>query len=722
MPTKDTSQTTRIKLLSGKEFSNYHRLNPYSPQGGRYAFSQIDLLYENLGNILGDCCSTTIVSGGGGGGGGGGYIITYVGNGNTGGTVPTDGSSPYAPGSTVTFLGNSGTLTKTGYSFAGWNTAADGTGTSYVGGNTFSINANTTLYAQWIPELSGVSLVYDPGTGGSGTAPPSSGTTYPTYSTQPVVGNTGFTNGALVFGGWNTAANGSGTSYPVGSNITMIPSYFPITLYAQWINPATTYTLTYDANSAAGGSGTAPASPTTYSSKQTATILGNTGPFTNSDPTKIFYGWNTAANGTGTSYPVGSTITMNANKTLYAQWGNSPLVTVTYDANGASGGSVPAAPTDYPTGVQVSVLGQGSLTRPGYTFLGWNSSSTGAGSLYAPGYTFSSKTATLYAQWAPGSTIKSCAPTDTQTTGPNTWYDIPYAQVISDSNTITIYLAAYFGTVKANVGTGAGPYGIISFVSKTVITSTTITNNTNTSYSNPANDYNYSQTITNGTGVTYWPSGATISSITFPTTYVPPDLWSDPATFNRATLTVGNGCGIGAHDSFFSGNSDTQFYFFNQGVQLNYSNGTNTQIINSPVSALYTVNRFAGPIVWSAMPSSNYPYVGITPTTDNTLTSITIIPSTGSKYVNPPMPDYTVQYDPNGATGPAFGNAIPGPQYMSPYTATTSITIRANTGSLVKTGFTFSGWNTAANGSGTDYAAGATYNGGASLILYAKWV
>jgi uncharacterized repeat protein (TIGR02543 family) len=123
------------------------------------------------------------------------------------------------------------------------------------------------------------------------------------------------------------------------------------------------------------------------------------------------------------------------------------------------------------------------------------------------------------------------------------------------------------------------------------------------------------------------------------------------------------------------------------------------------------------------MPSSYYPYDGLTPTTDNTLTSITIIPSTGSTYINPPMPDYTVQYDPNGATGPSFVyTSIPAPQYMSPYTGTTSITISGNTGSLVKTGFTFSGWNTATDGSGTNYAAGATYNGGASLLLYAKWM
>jgi uncharacterized repeat protein (TIGR02543 family) len=85
------------------------------------------------------------------------------------------------------------------------------------------------------------------------------------------------------------------------------------------------------------------------------------------------------------------------------------------------------------------------------------------------------------------------------------------------------------------------------------------------------------------------------------------------------------------------------------------------------------------------------------------------------------MPLTTVQYDGNGATGPSSNfTSIPAPQYMSPYTGTTSITI-SGVGSLVKSGSTFIGWNTAANGSGTNYAAGATYNGGASLILYAQW-
>jgi len=77
------------------------------------------------------------------------YSVTYNDNGSTGGSVPVDTYSPYVDGSTVTVLGNTGSLTKTGYTFNGWNTKADGSGNTYVANNTFTINENTTLYAQW---------------------------------------------------------------------------------------------------------------------------------------------------------------------------------------------------------------------------------------------------------------------------------------------------------------------------------------------------------------------------------------------------------------------------------------------------------------------------------------------------------------------------------------------------------------------------------------------
>jgi uncharacterized repeat protein (TIGR02543 family) len=77
--------------------------------------------------------------------------LTYNGNGSTGGSAPTDPSSPYTSGATATVLGNTGNLTKNSYSFNGWNTAANGGGTSYNPAATFTINANTTLFAQWTP-------------------------------------------------------------------------------------------------------------------------------------------------------------------------------------------------------------------------------------------------------------------------------------------------------------------------------------------------------------------------------------------------------------------------------------------------------------------------------------------------------------------------------------------------------------------------------------------
>jgi uncharacterized repeat protein (TIGR02543 family) len=79
------------------------------------------------------------------------YTVTYNGNTSTGGTPPTDGVSPYVDGETVTVLGNTGGLTKSGYTFDGWNTAADGSGTDYVAANTFTMPAaGVTLYAQWL--------------------------------------------------------------------------------------------------------------------------------------------------------------------------------------------------------------------------------------------------------------------------------------------------------------------------------------------------------------------------------------------------------------------------------------------------------------------------------------------------------------------------------------------------------------------------------------------
>jgi uncharacterized repeat protein (TIGR02543 family) len=78
------------------------------------------------------------------------FSITYLGNGNTGGTAPaTDGPNATAPKT----LATAGSLVRTGFTFAGWNTRANGSGTAYAAGASYSTVANLTLYAQWTPEL-----------------------------------------------------------------------------------------------------------------------------------------------------------------------------------------------------------------------------------------------------------------------------------------------------------------------------------------------------------------------------------------------------------------------------------------------------------------------------------------------------------------------------------------------------------------------------------------
>jgi uncharacterized repeat protein (TIGR02543 family) len=78
------------------------------------------------------------------------FGVTYSGNTSTGGSVPTDSSSPYTSGNTVTVLGNTNGLVKAGYTFNGWNTAANGSGTAQAAASTFTMGgAAVTLYAQW---------------------------------------------------------------------------------------------------------------------------------------------------------------------------------------------------------------------------------------------------------------------------------------------------------------------------------------------------------------------------------------------------------------------------------------------------------------------------------------------------------------------------------------------------------------------------------------------
>ncbi len=135
------------------------------------------------------------------------------------------------------------------------------------------------------------------------------------------------------------------------------------------------YTIHYDAN---GGAGTMANQKINLG--QTPTLDANLFSMAGHS----FGGWNTAPDGTGTSYPDLYQITSDLGQdgdyiTLYAQWIAPEHFYVHFDANGGTGTmndqeftiSDPAVP-----------LTQNAFTRTGYVFRGWNTAADGSGTHY----------------------------------------------------------------------------------------------------------------------------------------------------------------------------------------------------------------------------------------------------------------------------------------------------------------------------------------------------
>ncbi len=109
-----------------------------------------------------------------------------------------------------------------------------------------------------------------------------------------------------------------------------------------------------------------------------------------------FVDWNTAANGSGTSYANGASFPFSTTTTLFAQWkrGKIPTRTITFIANRGAG-TTPSEVENTPTSIKAS-----RFHRSGYTFVDWNTSAKGSGEVFKAGATYSfKKSITLYAQW-----------------------------------------------------------------------------------------------------------------------------------------------------------------------------------------------------------------------------------------------------------------------------------------------------------------------------------
>lgn len=169
------------------------------------------------------------------------------------------------------------------------------------------------------------------------------------------------------FTGWNTKPDGSGNRYNDQSEILNMTykDGDTIVLYAQW-SPYK-HTLHFDAN---GGSGVPADMTKTYGQ---ALYLPTT------KPTRTgykFMGWNTASDGSGTSYAAGANYTLDYNggtKTFYANWEASSTI-VKFDANGGTDASW--INCELWPGTSTNCL-RGVITRPNYEFAGWTRTRNG---------------------------------------------------------------------------------------------------------------------------------------------------------------------------------------------------------------------------------------------------------------------------------------------------------------------------------------------------------
>lgn len=302
---------------------------------------------------------------------------------------------------------DSSQISRTNRTFYGWSANTDANDRDVPVGDTMdrnTLNANVrteivmparakTVYALWAinPTLS-YNVNAPAGSNAPGT-PASQTVPYNTAAADKsgwAAGDTGKIPGYR-FDGWYTAPNG-GNKYDFNTPLTN-----NMTVYAHWIGNG--YTVRFTGNGATGGN--TPDQAFQYNIGQNLRRNG----FTRDGYT--FTGWKRADNqqayGDG-QWVTNLTTQPNGIVTMVAQW-SANEAHIRYNPNPPAGKTAGGNGTpnwDGHTGDTPAIGGNG-WTIDGYTFAGWTTSPDGSGTKYAPGASWTANgTLTLYAQWTPG--------------------------------------------------------------------------------------------------------------------------------------------------------------------------------------------------------------------------------------------------------------------------------------------------------------------------------
>lgn len=305
------------------------------------------------------------------------YTATF--NGNGGGT-PSPSTITKTYGSE---LGTLPTCSRTGYTFLGWYTASSG-GTKIS--TTTVVTKDITYYAQW--SINSYTLTFNPN--GGTVTPTSKDLEYNSaYGTLPTPTRASDAQYTYTFAGWYTAATG-GTQVTASTKMAAKDT----TVYAHWTSNTRSYTVSYQTTY---GTLNRTSQSIAYNSKGSCTL---TMPDNTAEFTYTFVGWYTAANGGGTK--VGSELTLETpaikgTVTYYAYVTRSTKsYTHTFNANG--GGTVNPATITKAYNTALGTLP--TVSRTGYTFVGWFDTSAASGGTQATTTTKVTGTKTWYARWS----------------------------------------------------------------------------------------------------------------------------------------------------------------------------------------------------------------------------------------------------------------------------------------------------------------------------------
>ena len=370
-------------------------------------------------------------------------------------------------------------------------------------------------------------------------------------------------------------------------------------------------TLSYNANGA--DAGTVPASTgETLRSGATVAVAANTGNLVKVGHT--FTGWNTMANGGGAAYAAGTTVTVTADTTLYAQWQVNNY-TLHFDTKGGS--SVP----DQTVAFGAKATAPTAPTKTGHTFTGWYKD---AGFTQPWDFTIDTMPAadtTLHAKW-----------------------------------TVNQYKVHY----DANTGSGATPDTVGNYDATVQLA--------NSNFTKTGHTFTGWNTMANGGGTAY-AAGDNFHLTGDVTLYA---QWRK----NNYTLTF---------DS--KGGSPVPSQTVEYGAK-----------VTEPTPPTKTGHTFAG---WYKDAGFANPWNFGTDTMPDINATL---------YAKWTVNQYKIHYNANTGAGT-----------MSDTVGNYNSTVQIAANSFTKAGHAFTGWNTEANGTGTPYAAGANIQLTGDVTLYAQW-